>query len=65
VGLPRAPSESLDRFALRLDAADRRDAAALVRRYAALRYGSVGDVTTLEQAIDRWLAASLPRMRRA
>jgi transglutaminase-like putative cysteine protease len=65
LGLPRAPSESLDHFARRLDAADRRDAAALVRRYAELRYGSVGDATTLEHAIDRWLTASPWRGSRA
>lgn len=51
-GLPRAPTEPLERFAGRVEAAGLGDAAALVRRHAALRYGGLGDAAALDAAMD-------------
>jgi protein-glutamine gamma-glutamyltransferase len=51
-GLDRKPSEPLERFAGRLDAADRAGPAALLRRYAAQRYGGVGELPPLLGELD-------------
>jgi protein-glutamine gamma-glutamyltransferase len=47
MGLDRSPSEPLERFAGRLDAAEQSAAAALLRRFAAQRYGGVGELSPL------------------
>jgi hypothetical protein len=52
-GVVRHPSESLDRFAARLP----RTAAALVRRYAALRYGNDGEERAIAEKIDEFIRA--------
>jgi hypothetical protein len=57
-GVTREPSESLDRFARRLASAGLAEAAALVERYAALRYGGRGDQATLDRDVDRFVANS-------
>ncbi len=57
-GLARAPSEPLERFARRVREARRGDAAALVDRYGALRYGDLGERATLEADVERFLRAS-------
>jgi hypothetical protein len=54
-GLARAPSEPLDAFARRLEAAGLAEAAALIDRYAALRYGGVGDRGALEEDVARFV----------
>lgn len=51
-GQVRARSETLERFALRLVTAGLPDVAALLQRYAALRYGGVGDAARLAQEMD-------------
>ena len=51
-GLDRSPSEPLERFAGRLDAAEQSAAAALLRRYAAQRYGGVGELAPLLGELD-------------
>jgi transglutaminase-like putative cysteine protease len=55
-GVTREPSESLERFAHRLAGAGLADAAALVERYAALRYGGRGDQATLDRDVDQFVA---------
>ena len=59
-GLTREGAEPLERFARRLERADLGEAAALLLRYAAHRYGGVGDGEGLLADIDR-CAASLRR----
>ncbi len=54
-GLAREPSEPLERFAARLADAGLEDAAALVQRYAALRYGGRGDVASLDRDVARFV----------
>jgi transglutaminase-like putative cysteine protease len=54
-GLPREGSESLDRFASRLEQSGLVEAATLVERYAALRYGGVGDPDALERDVSRFV----------
>jgi hypothetical protein len=54
-GIARAPSEPLERFAARLADAGLVEAASLVERYAALRYGGFGDQGTLEGDVERFL----------
>ena len=54
-GLARGPGEALERYALRLRAEGSSRAAALVGRYAALRYGQRGDAVQLEGDVRRWL----------
>jgi len=56
-GLGRASSEPLDRFARRLEAAGLVDAAALVDRYAAIRYGGIGERAALETDVERFLGS--------
>jgi len=56
-GLARAPSEPLFRFARRLEEAGLPDAAMLVERYAAMRYGGVGEASAVEADVDRFLGA--------
>jgi protein-glutamine gamma-glutamyltransferase len=56
-GLERSPSEPIERFAARLDAADRPAPAALLRRYAAQRYGGVGELAPLLAELDTCAAA--------
>ncbi|MEP7123782.1 MAG: transglutaminase domain-containing protein [Byssovorax sp.] len=51
-GLDRSPSEPIERFATRLDAADHPAPAALLRRYAAQRYGGVGALEPLLGELD-------------
>jgi protein-glutamine gamma-glutamyltransferase len=55
-GLARSPAEPLERFASRLDEAGRSEAAALVRRWAAHRYGGVGAAAPLLAEIQRHAA---------
>lgn len=55
-GIIRGASESLDRFAKRVDQAGLGEAAQLVARYAALRYGGVGDPSALEADVDRFVS---------
>ena len=54
-GISREGSEPLERFARRLDGSGLSDAAHLVERYAALRYGGVGDLQALERDVNRFL----------
>ncbi len=51
-GLERAPSEPIERFARRLDAAAHPVPATLLRRYAAQRYGGVGELEPLLGELD-------------
>jgi transglutaminase-like putative cysteine protease len=51
-GLDRSPSEPIERFAARLDVADYPAPAALLRRYAAQRYGGVGALDPLLGELD-------------
>jgi transglutaminase-like putative cysteine protease len=51
-GLERSPSEPIERFATRLDAASHPGPAALLRRYAAQRYGGVGAIDPLLRELD-------------
>jgi transglutaminase-like putative cysteine protease len=60
-GAARSSSEPLERFAERLAGGDLAIAAGLLRRYAALRYGGVGDPEALLGELDRCAA----RLRRA
>lgn len=56
MGLARAPGETLERHATRIEASTlplRTEVADVIRRYAALRYGAVGDEDTLAQAVLR------------
>ncbi len=50
-GFPRDGAEPLAHFARRLDGSGLRDAAKLVERYAALRYGGLGDPGALERDV--------------
>lgn len=52
-GLPRGPTEPLERYAARTED----DVAALLRRYVAWRYGKVGDPVALIRDVEVWLAA--------
>jgi hypothetical protein len=52
VGPDRSPSEPLERFAGHLEAAEQGGAAALLRRYAAQRYGGVGELSPLLGELD-------------
>ncbi|MCA9623958.1 MAG: DUF4129 domain-containing protein, partial [Myxococcales bacterium] len=56
LGVVRAPSETLEQLAQRLERAEDRAAegAPLVLRYAALRYGDLGDEASLRRDIERW-----------
>jgi hypothetical protein len=54
-GLIRERSEPLERFAVRLHQAGVDEAARLVERYAALRYGGVGDLSSLERDVLRFV----------
>ena len=59
VGYERSGHEPLEALARRLDEAVQRDlgeaqAAALVRRYAALRYGGVGDPVLVKRELEQW-----------
>jgi transglutaminase-like putative cysteine protease len=56
-GLERSPSEPIERFAGRLDAAAHPAPAALLRRYAAQRYGGVGELAPLLTELDACAAA--------
>lgn len=58
-GVAHAPSEPLERLARRLADAELREAAELVERYAALRYGGVGDAAVIAGAMDRCAAVLL------
>ena len=51
-GLDRSPSEPIERFAARLDLADHPAPAELLRRYAAQRYGGVGELEPLLGELD-------------
>jgi hypothetical protein len=48
-GLARGESEPLERFSARLEEAGLADAAALLGRWAALRYGGIGDADSLSR----------------
>jgi transglutaminase-like putative cysteine protease len=52
-GLPRASAEPLERYAQRLSEGELYDAAQLILRYAALRYGGVGEREGLLREVDR------------
>ena len=54
-GIPREGSESLERFADRLERSGLSDAARLVERYAAFRYGGLGDRASLERDVARFV----------
>jgi hypothetical protein len=54
-GVMRGPSEPLERFASRLDGAQLSEAARLVERYAALRYGGLGERGSLEADVERFV----------
>jgi transglutaminase-like putative cysteine protease len=56
-GLERAPHESLDAFVARLEAAELAEAASLIARYAALRYGGIGDEPEIARDMDRYSSA--------
>lgn len=62
-GLERSPSEPIERFARRLDAADHPGPAALLRRYAAQRYGGVGAIEPLLTELDACAAQVNARSR--
>lgn len=51
-GVARSPSESLEQLVRRLEAARLEEPAHLVRRYAALRYGGLGDPVEIARAMD-------------
>ena len=53
-GIVRDKAEPLERFARRLDESGLKDAAKLVERYAALRYGGRGEQGKLEEEMDRF-----------
>ncbi len=55
-GLKRGAAESLERFAQRLDEGELGEAAALLSRYAAHRYGGVGDGEALLGEVERCAA---------
>jgi hypothetical protein len=55
--LERRTGESVEGFADRALAAGRDRAAALLRRYAALRYGGLGDAVALARDVRSWLPA--------
>ncbi|MCU0657667.1 MAG: hypothetical protein MUF64_21120 [Polyangiaceae bacterium] len=55
------PHEPLDQLARRLPDPE---AAALLRRYEALRYGGQGDPVAIEGAVDAWLGRQGPRASR-
>jgi transglutaminase-like putative cysteine protease len=55
-GVVRAPSEPLEGFARRLEQAGFDEASQLVARYAALRYGGLGDPGVLEADVDHFLS---------
>jgi hypothetical protein len=59
-GAVRRASESLESFARRLDELTEvpRGADELLLRYAALRYGGIGDPTTLTRDVDDWIASA-------
>ena len=52
-GVAHAPSETLDRLARRAADGGMAEAAALLAKYAALRYGGVGDESALVREMDR------------
>jgi hypothetical protein len=52
-GHARRPDEPIERLAARVPD---REAARLLHRYTALRYGSIGDASELAQAVDRYAA---------
>ncbi len=54
-GVMRRPSEPLERFASRLGDAQLPEAARLVERYAALRYGGLGERGALEADVEHFL----------
>ena len=54
-GVMRRPSEPLERFASRLNGAQLPEAAKLVERYAALRYGGLGERGPLEADVEHFL----------
>jgi hypothetical protein len=60
-GHERLPHEPLDQLARRLPDPE---AAALLRRYEALRYGGQGDPVAIEGAVDAWLGRQGPRASR-
>lgn len=53
--LQRLPSEPVEAFAVRTREAGDSEASGLLLRYAALRYGGVGDPGTLAKDIEAWL----------
>ena len=55
-GQRRAEAEPLERFAARLAAEDKPEAAALLSRYSALRYGDVGDGESLFREMETFAA---------
>ena len=57
-GLARGKSEPLERFARRLDESGLAEAARLVERYAALRYGGEGERGALEQDVQRFVGGA-------
>lgn len=64
-GFERSPSEPLERFAGRLEAAKQEGAAELLRRYAAQRYGGVGELSPLLGELEACAGqlAAYPRSR--
>jgi protein-glutamine gamma-glutamyltransferase len=60
-GVARDGSEPLERFAHRLDGSGLSDAAHLVERYAALRYGGVGELHALERDVERFVRGTPSR----
>ena len=55
-GIERAPSEPLEAFAARIEA-DAASAASAIRRYAALRYGGLGDEADVARGLSSALAS--------
>jgi hypothetical protein len=55
-GIAREGSEPLERFAHRLAGSGLQEAATLVERYAALRYGGIGDPTALQRDVEGFMA---------
>ncbi len=56
--LDRRPDEAVEAFAGRAEEAGCERAGALLRRYAALRYGGVGDPLALNRDVAAWRAAA-------
>jgi hypothetical protein len=57
-GSARAASDGLESYAAKLREARLEDAEELVRRYAALRYGGIGDAADVAARIEAYVGRS-------